>query len=53
MLALGVAVDATLVRALGVPSTMRLMGELNWYAPSWLASSDEKTRSSSPSEQDA
>lgn len=53
MLALGVAVDATLVRALVVPSTMRLMGELNWYAPSWLASSDEKTGSSSPSEQDA
>ena len=53
MLALGVAVDATLVRALVVPSTMRLMGELNWYAPSWLASGDEKTGSSSPSEQDA
>ena len=53
MLALGVAVDATLVRALVVPSTMRLMGNLNWYAPSWLVSSDEKTGSSSPSEQDA
>jgi len=36
MLALGVAVDATLVRALVVPSTMRLMGTLNWWAPSWL-----------------
>ena len=53
MLALGVAVDATLVRALVVPSTMRLMGELNWYAPSWLASRDGKTEDSSPSEQDA
>ena len=53
MLALGVAVDATLVRALVVPSTMRLMGELNWYAPSWLASGDKKTGPSSPSEQDA
>ena len=41
MLALGVAVDATLVRALVVPSTMRLMGDLNWYAPSWLASKEE------------
>ena len=41
MLALGVAVDATLVRALVVPSTMRLMGDLNWYAPSWLASKKE------------
>jgi|TARA_B110000495_G_scaffold202762_1_gene223860 RND superfamily putative drug exporter len=36
MLALGVAVDATIVRALVVPSTMRLMGTLNWWAPSWL-----------------
>ncbi len=53
MLALGVAVDATLVRALVVPSTMRLMGELNWYAPSWLVSRDGKTEDSSPSEQDA
>ena len=53
MLALGVAVDATLVRALVVPSTMRLMGNLNWYAPSWLVSSDEKTGPSSPPEQDA
>tara|TARA_B100000965_G_scaffold17601_1_gene13242 strand:+ start:30470 stop:32827 length:2358 start_codon:yes stop_codon:yes gene_type:complete len=52
MLALGVAVDATLVRALVVPSTMRLMGELNWYAPSWLVSSNEKTEASSPSEQE-
>ncbi|DAC45396.1 MAG TPA: MMPL family transporter [Candidatus Thalassarchaeaceae archaeon] len=53
MLALGVAVDATLVRALVVPSTMRLMGDLNWYAPSWLVSSNEKTESTGPSEQDA
>ena len=37
MLALGVAVDATIVRALVVPSTMRLMGDLNWWAPSWMS----------------
>ncbi|RJU84710.1 MAG: MMPL family transporter [Candidatus Poseidoniales archaeon] len=36
MLALGVAVDATIVRALVVPSTMRLMGNLNWWSPKWL-----------------
>ena len=36
MLALGVAVDATIVRALVVPSTMRLMGKINWWTPSWL-----------------
>ena len=33
---LGVAVDATIVRALVVPATMRLMGDLNWWTPKWL-----------------
>lgn len=39
-LGLGVAVavglDATIVRALLVPATMRLLGQWNWYAPRWL-----------------
>ena len=44
MLALGVAVDASIVRALVVPSTMQLMGDINWWAPSWLSKkrSDEE-----------
>jgi RND superfamily putative drug exporter len=32
-MALAVAIDATLVRVLLVPSTMRLLGHLNWWAP--------------------
>ena len=40
MLALGVAVDATIVRALVVPATMRLMGDLNWWTPKWLGGED-------------
>jgi putative drug exporter of the RND superfamily len=37
-MALAVAIDATLVRILLVPATMRLFGHLNWWAPkSWLA----------------
>jgi RND superfamily putative drug exporter len=32
-LALAVLIDATLVRALLVPATMRLMGRWNWWAP--------------------
>ena len=32
-MALAVAIDATLVRILLVPSTMRLLGHLNWWAP--------------------
>jgi RND superfamily putative drug exporter len=36
-LALAIAIDATLVRAIVVPATMRLMGDLNWWSPKWLA----------------
>lgn len=32
-MALGVIIDATIVRALLVPSLMRLLGEANWWAP--------------------
>jgi RND superfamily putative drug exporter len=33
---LAVVVDATIVRALLVPATMRLLGRWNWWRPSWL-----------------
>ena len=33
---IAVVVDATIVRALLVPATMRLMGRWNWWRPSWL-----------------
>jgi RND superfamily putative drug exporter len=36
-LALAVAIDATLVRALIVPAVMRLLGKANWWAPRPLA----------------
>ena len=36
-MALAVAIDATLVRALVVPATMRLLGHWNWWAPAPLA----------------
>jgi RND superfamily putative drug exporter len=35
-MALAVAIDATLVRALVVPATMRLLGHWNWWAPAPL-----------------
>ena len=35
-LALAILLDATIVRALVVPSTMRLMGKWNWWSPSLL-----------------
>src|SRR5439155_10741191 len=34
--AIAVFLDATIVRALLVPATMRLLGDWNWWAPSWL-----------------
>lgn len=35
-LALAVALDATLVRILLVPASMKLLGEWNWWSPRWL-----------------
>jgi uncharacterized membrane protein YdfJ with MMPL/SSD domain len=35
-LAVAVFLDATIVRTLLVPASMRLLGDLNWYLPSWL-----------------
>jgi len=35
-LALAILIDATIVRALVVPATMRLMGKWNWWSPKWL-----------------
>ena len=37
-LALAIFLDATIVRALVVPSTMRLMGKWNWWSPKWMSS---------------
>ena len=31
-----ILVDATIVRCILVPSTMRLMGDANWWLPEWL-----------------
>ena len=35
-MAIAVAVDATIIRILLVPATMRLMGRWNWWAPGFL-----------------
>lgn len=34
--AVAVFIDATIVRSLLVPATMRLLGRWNWWAPEWL-----------------
>lgn len=35
-LAVAVLFDATIVRTILVPASMRLLGRWNWYFPSWL-----------------
>jgi uncharacterized membrane protein YdfJ with MMPL/SSD domain len=35
-LAMAVLIDATIIRAVLLPATMKLLGDWNWYLPSWL-----------------
>lgn len=35
-LAAAILLDATIIRAVLLPAVMRLLGEANWYLPSWL-----------------
>jgi putative drug exporter of the RND superfamily len=61
-LAVAVLLDATIVRVVLVPSSMRLLGERNWYLPSWLEwlprigiegpVADDKTPPSAPDERE-
>ncbi len=54
-LAAAILIDATIVRAVLLPATMKLLGKWNWYLPSWLAwlPSLEHERSSEPAPQQA
>jgi uncharacterized membrane protein YdfJ with MMPL/SSD domain len=35
-LAVAILIDATIVRAILLPATMKLLGDWNWYLPRWL-----------------
>jgi uncharacterized membrane protein YdfJ with MMPL/SSD domain len=35
-LAAAILIDATIIRGVLLPATMKLLGERNWYLPSWL-----------------
>jgi len=35
-LAVAVLIDATIIRAVLLPATMKLLGERNWYLPKFL-----------------
>jgi RND superfamily putative drug exporter len=34
--AVALLIDATLIRTVLLPASMKLLGDLNWYLPSWL-----------------
>jgi RND superfamily putative drug exporter len=36
-LAVGIIIDAVVIRTLLVPALVSLMGGLNWWMPAWLA----------------
>ena len=36
-LAVAILIDATIIRGVLLPATMKLLGDLNWYLPSWLS----------------
>ena len=42
-LAAAVLIDATIVRAVLLPASMKLLGDWNWYLPSWLGWLDRKS----------
>jgi RND superfamily putative drug exporter len=46
-LAAGIIFDATVIRALLVPTIMRLLGRWNWWLPKWAAV-PLRTRASAP-----
>jgi uncharacterized membrane protein YdfJ with MMPL/SSD domain len=35
-LAVAVLIDATIIRGIMLPAAMKLLGDWNWYLPSWL-----------------
>ena len=50
-LASAIFIDATLVRAVLLPATMKLLGDWNWYLPrglAWLPRTRQAARSLSP-----
>jgi RND superfamily putative drug exporter len=35
-IAVALLIDATIIRSVLLPATMRLLGQWNWYLPRWL-----------------
>ncbi|MDX6291249.1 MAG: putative drug exporter of the superfamily [Kribbellaceae bacterium] len=50
-LAVAILIDATIIRAVVLPSVMILLGEANWWAPKWLRMKPAKHAASAPEEE--
>jgi RND superfamily putative drug exporter len=50
-LAAAVLIDATIVRGVLLPATMKLLGDWNWYLPSWLTWLPRIEHAEEPAEQ--
>jgi RND superfamily putative drug exporter len=49
-LAVAILIDATIVRAVLLPATMKLLGDWNWYMPRWLEWLPNLSAEASPTE---
>lgn len=47
-LAVAILIDATIIRAVVLPSIMTLLGDANWWAPKWLRGNTAKHASVNP-----
>jgi RND superfamily putative drug exporter len=47
-LAVAILIDATIIRAVVLPSVMTLLGEANWWAPKWLRRNPAKHAAPTP-----
>ena len=47
-LAVAILIDATIIRAVVLPSIMTLLGETNWWAPKWLRPKSPKHATTPP-----
>ncbi|HEX7583011.1 MAG TPA: MMPL family transporter, partial [Gaiellaceae bacterium] len=50
-LAVAVLIDATIIRGVLLPATMKLLGDWNWYLPRWLEWLPRLSTEAGPSEQ--
>jgi putative drug exporter of the RND superfamily len=51
-LAVAILIDATIIRAVVLPSVMTLLGEANWWAPKWLRPKPAKHAAPTPPAED-